>query len=339
VSSPRILIVRTSALGDVVHALPILSAVRSRHDEATLGWVVEEAFAPLLANHPLVDVVIPTRLRAWRQRPFSPAAWRELMVLFGQLHEFGAEIVLDLMGNHKAGVISALTLADRRIGLARRYRREPSSAAWVSEPVVPRGKHAVNLGLSLAGELGAAVDEADFAGDLLPEEPTDVVDTERRVALLHPFTGWPNKDYPLDSWAAVARSLAAAGIPVVIAPGPGEEQAAAPLTEIARGTVRVIPALSLPQLVFLQRRAAIVLGGDTGPVHLAHALGTPVVCVMGPTDPSRNGPYGAPELTVSKQLECSFCHKKLPGTRACLLEIAPETVVARALEIVGDRLH
>jgi heptosyltransferase-1 len=326
-------------MGDIVHALPILKAVRSRHADATVGWVVEEAFAPLLTNHPLLDVTIPTRLREWRRRPFSMEAWRELVALVRELHEFGAEIVLDLMGNHKAGVVSALTFADRRIGLARRFRREPSSAVWISEYVAPRGEHVVDLVLSLARELGATPDEADFGGDLLPEERVDVIQSDHRFALVHPFTGWPNKDYPLDRWAAVARSLTAAGIPVVIAPGPGEERGASTLSEMAGASARVVAALSIPQLVFLQRRAGLVLGGDTGPVHLAHALGTPVVCVMGPTNPFRNGPYGAPELAVWKSLECSFCHRKLEGTRACLLEIEPEAVVDRALQILGDRLH
>ncbi len=332
---PRILLVRTSALGDIVHCLPVLTALRRELPGATLGWLVEEAMAPLLAGHPDLDALITVRLRPWRKRPLTPATWREVAGLVMALDHFGAEVVLDLMGNHKAGVLGALTLADRRIGLARRYRREPSSAVWISQGVAPRGVHAVDRALSVLAGLGLATEPADFGGaKLFPDAPAP----PRRSAapvLIHPGAGWANKVYPAERWGEVARRLAAAGCTVAALSGPGEEALAARIVAASGGSAAVREAPDLPSLGGALRAARLVLGGDTGPVHLAHALGTPVLALMGPTDPATHGPYGAPERALAVRLPCSFCHQRLDGPRPCLLALEPAAVAARALELLA----
>ena len=343
----RILIVRTSALGDVVHALPVLTALRRRFPGARIGWVVEEAMASVLAGHPDLDELLPVGLRAWGRRPFAPASLRGLGRLLAALDRFAPEVVLDLMGNHKAGVLAALTLADRRIGPARRHRREPSSAVWLDEPVVPRGEHAVDRMLSLLDALGVSPEPADFGPEKLfrGETPAGARDWLAAhpgpFALLHPGAGWRNKVYPPAWWGEAARHLlAAAGVPTRVAVAPGEEALARAVEAAGGGAARPVPAGDLPTFAALARRAALVLGGDSGPVHLAHALGAPVLMLMGPTDPARNGPYGAPDRALWKRLPCSFCHRRFAGTKACLLEIPPARVAQRAaeiLEIVGSR--
>lgn len=343
-SSSRILIVRTSAMGDIVHALPVLNRLRQDFPEARIGWVVEQVFAPLLEGHPDLDAVIPVGLRTWRRRPLAKQAWRELAEFWKALDDFSADTVLDLMGSHKAGIIAALTLADRRLGLAIRDRREPSSAIWLSETAPAQGTHAVDHMLSVleAGHLGTSTGaDVSFAGDRLPAEPWgDDPPSGKDFALLHPCTAWSNKDYPVTSWAMVARTIKReAGLDVWVAWGPGEENAALEVAErAAEPGVRVFPHLAtLPQLIALSREARLVLGGDTGPIHLAHALGTPVVCVMGPTDPERNGPYRAPAHTVVDRLPCSFCYQRFDEAKACLLNISPERVAEKALQALGSR--
>jgi heptosyltransferase-1 len=236
------------------------------------------------------------------------------------------------MGNHKAGAISALSFSDRRLGFASPDRRERSSAIWISEAVAARGEHAADRMLSVLDGLGLPAEPADFAGHLLAERPCEPVDGDKRFILLHPATGWANKDYPADRWAAVAGQIASPEVKILVAPGPGEQECARQIATLAPGAVETLDPPSLPELVFLQRRASLVIGGDTGPIHLAHALGTPVLCVMGPTDPLRNGPYDAAESVVTHPLPCSFCHKKLDGPRACLLEIDPAIVADRVLD-------
>lgn len=338
-SLQRVLIVRTSAMGDIVHALPVLERVRRLLPRAQIGWVVEAAFAPLLEGHPSLDAVLPVGLRTWRRRPWSRVSWREAIEFLGRLQNFSADIVLDLMGTHKAGLIGACTLADHRLGLRRADRREPSSAIWMSATTPATGRHSVDRMLSVlsAGDLVPNNREpTSFGPDLLPSRPwRRGPDATGQFALLHPCTSWSNKNYPVESWSTVVRSLRReAGLETWIAWGPGEEARARRLAELAEA--KILETLTtLPELVALSRAARLVLGGDTGPVHLAHALGTPVVCVMGPTDPDRNGPYGMPEAAVAHRLPCSFCYRRLDEPKACLLNIAPEQVVEKAIAILG----
>jgi heptosyltransferase-1 len=212
----------------------------------------------------------------------------------------------------------------------------------MSETTPGRGVHAVDRMLSVL-EAGELVEPSDapvsFAGDRLPAEPWhDGPRPGENFALLHPCTAWNNKNYPVAGWAAVARAIKRqSGLATWVAWGPGEEGAARDLAaQAGEDGVRALERLaSLPQLTALSRAARLVLGGDTGPIHLAHALGTPVVCVMGPTDPERNGPYRAPVSTLVHRLPCSFCYQRLEDTKACLLEIAPEQVAERALAALG----
>ena len=336
----RILIVRTSALGDVVHALPVLTALRRHLPEARIGWVVEEAMAPVLADHPDLDELLVVRLRRWRR--LSAQGLRELGSFLSALNRFAPEVVLDLMGNHKAGAISALTLADRRIGAGWRWRREPSSAVWISEPIVPRGTHAVDRMLSLLDALGLPPEPADFGAEKLfrkemEEAPTRLAAETEPFVLLHPGAGWANKRYPPDWWGKAARLIREqTELPTWVAAAPGEEALAAAVETAGDGAALTVPASDLATLAGLIRRARLMLGGDSGPTHLAHALGTPVLMLMGPTDPERHGPYAAPDRALFKRLPCSFCYQRLEETKACLLEIPPHRVAERAAELLAS---
>lgn len=338
----RILIIRTSSLGDVVQALPVLRALRRHGPQTRIAWLVEEAFAPLLREHPDLDQVIPVRLRGWRKRPFAPQTLRELGTFFSDLHRFAPEVVLDLMGNHKAGALAALTLADRRIGVEKGYRREPSSAIWVSETVRPRSRHSVDKMLAVLDALDLPPEPAEFGGRRLPGNQTEEARSASSIpspVLIHPGAGWDNKRYPPEKWGEVAhliRQFSNTRCGIVVARG--EEDLARQAIDASQGAAEAIEALDLLQLTDLLRRASLVLGGDTGPVHLAHALGRPVLCLMGPTDPHTCGPYGAPETAVWRRLPCSFCHKRFPNIMPCLEQIPPAEIADRAQRILANRL-
>jgi heptosyltransferase-1 len=359
VSDPaRVLLVRTSSLGDVVHALPVLTALRRRLPRAKLGWVVEEPYAPVLAGHPDLDELIVVRLRQWGRRPLAASTLSGIARFLGDLDRFAPQVVLDLMGNHKAAVIAALSLAPRRVGHARAGRREPSSALWLSERVPVAGAHAVDRALSLLDGLGLPREPADFGGDKLFRTPVQAARTTAAAgaaggapfALLHPGAGWGNKAYPPAWWGEALRRLhAATGVRTLVAAAPGEEALAAAVVAaaasgvsdasgVSRAAAEQVSAPDLPSLAALLRRAALMLGGDTGPTHLAHALGTPVLMVMGPTDPERHGPYGAPERVVVRRLPCSFCHQRFGEAKACLLEILPESLAERAAAFLAESL-
>jgi len=339
----RILLVRTSSLGDVVHALPVLAALRRHLPRARLGWVVEDAYAPLLAGHPDLDSLIVVRLRRWGRRPWRARALGEMARFAADLDRFAPQVVLDLMGNHKAAAIAALSLAPRRIGHARAGRREPSSALWLSERVPADGTHAVDRALSLLDALGLPREPADFGGDKLfggrlPAAAAAGPAATPPYVLLHPGAGWGNKAYPPAWWGEAARRLhAATGVRTRVAAAPGEEALAAAVVMAAAGDAsEAAGAPDLPALAALLRGAALMLGGDTGPTHLAHALGTPVLMVMGPTDPERHGPYGAPERALYRRLPCSFCYRRFAEAKACLLELPPERLAERAAALLSN---
>lgn len=342
----RILLIRTSALGDVVHCLPVLTALRRRFPEARIGWVVEEAMAPVVAGHPLLDETFVVRFRPWRRRLLAARTRREVASLRGGLRRFAPQVAIDLMGNHKAGLVARMSGAPRRLGLARSQRREPSSAVWVNEPVTTPAVHAVDRALALARALGVPDGEpADFGGDLLfrnvstSESPPDRRDGPRIEdephVLIQPGAGWGNKTYPPEWWGRVAAELRrATGLAARVAVAPGEEELTRRVVASSDGAAAAVPALDLDTLASRLRTARLVLGGDTGPTHLAHALGTPVLCLMGPTDPARHGPYGAPDRALSVRLPCSFCYKRFDEAKACLLSIPPRRVIECALRLL-----
>jgi len=332
----RVLIIKTSALGDIVHALPVLNALRRARADATIGWVVEDVFAPLLVDHPDLDAVVPVRTRPWRRmNPLRSA--RQIGSFVRTLQGFAPDVALDLMGNHKSGMIAALSLADRRIGLHPSRRREALSGLWINEFVTPDpSRHAVDDNLALLQALAIESRPAEFGAASLFTRNGAVPRLPSEFVLIHPGAGWGNKRYPAAGWGRVAAAVGAhLGQPILIASGPGEEELADQVVRHSRGAAQAVHLPSLADLAVALRRARLVLAGDTGPMHLAHALGTPTLAVMGPTDPRRHGPYQAPERAVVHRLPCSFCHRRFEETKACLLEIRPEEITARALQLLA----
>jgi len=177
----------------------------------------------------------------------------------------------------------------------------------------------------------------DFGAEkLLPEIPEAarrwLEHRTRPFVFIHPGAAWGNKRYPATAWGEVSRRLAEAlDCDVVVGAGPGEEELAEQVCAASGGRAESVAAPTLSDLAAIVRRARLVLGGDTGPLHLAHALAAPTVFVMGPTDPARHGPVGESNSAVHVILPCSGCYKRFDSAKACLLAIPPGAIVARAL--------
>jgi heptosyltransferase-1 len=340
----RILLIRTSALGDIVHCLPVLEALRAALPEARIGWLVEKVWSPLLEGHPDLDGRFLVNTKAWRKKPLAGSTRGDVRAAVAAMRAFAPEVAIDLMGNFKGGFLARLSGAKRRIGAAADGRREGGSAIFLNEKVPARGEHAIDRALSLLAPLGIGAPAVDLGGDKLlrqaPPEAEVFLGDQRRsgkpLVLLQAGAGWVNKMYPLESWARVARGLAGDGADVVLPSAPGEEQLAARLAELAGGAARVVDAKPFPFLAALIRGCRLFLGGDTGPLHLAHAMGAKVLCIIGPTDPRRNGPYRAPERTIFRELPCSYCYKRFDEAKACLLQYPPELVLGRARELLAE---
>jgi heptosyltransferase I len=329
VSALRVLLVRTSALGDVVLALPVLAALRRHLPAARIGWTVDETFAPLLEGHALLDELFPVPLRRWRRGGRGRA--RELAGFARRLRAFRADVVLDLMGNHKGALLARLAGAPRRIGAVRAERREPTSALWLNERVVTGAGHSVERGLALLAALGLPVDAAgaDFAPDAIACGCDAIPSGD--YLYLHPGAAWGNKRYPAGGWGEVASRLAdAVSVRVLVGAGPGEEALAEEVVLASRGAASLHPAPDLAALAGVLRGARLVLAGDTGPLHLARAFDRPVIAVHGPTDPRLHGPWDAPGAIVVHPLPCSYCHRRMDEAKPCLIAIAPREIAERA---------
>lgn len=325
----RILLVRTSALGDIVHSLPVLSALRRRYPAARIAWVVDEAFAPLLAGHAHLDQVYAVPLRRWRRD--GRRRMRELIRFTRELRGFRADVAFDLMGNHKGALLARWSGAARRIGHRRTDRREPSSALWLTERLPATGEHSVERALALLASLTPTPAPVDFAPDAIACG-RDAIPTGDYV-YLHPGAAWGNKRYPVRGWAEVALHLRRSGAPEVrVGAGPGEEALADAIVAAADGAAVRLSAPSLAELAGAVRGARLVLGADTGAIHLARAFGRPVVAVHGPTDPARHGPWSDPGGVVVHRLACSFCHRRMESAKSCLELVRPTEIAARATD-------
>ena len=207
---------------------------------------------------------------------------------------------------------------------------------WISEPVEPRGEHAIERAISLLAPLGVPPDPPDLAGDRLFRDARPPESIPERFFLVHPGAGWPNKRYPAELWGQAAQRLAeATGLAGLVVGGPTEADLVTIAERTSRGSLRRIETGDLADLAALMRRAELVLAGDTGPLPLAHSLGTTVLCLMGPTDPTTHGPYGRPESALWHQLPCSYCHRRLDGPKPCLTLLEPQAVADRATALLA----
>jgi heptosyltransferase-1 len=341
-----VLIVKVSALGDVVHALPVLSWLKSADPQMEIDWLVEESFAPLLDGHPLVRRVHRLATKAWRRQGWG-ASLRGTLATVGSLRSERYDAVLDLQGNSKSGFFTLLCGAPRRYGFARGGVREwPNLLATNRKVRLSDADHHIT-------ERSLAVARAAFAGGHapsagpLPVDPAvrEAVEARLResgadcepLAVLHYGTTWTTKLWPLEYWRELAPRLRGAfGLRPVLTWGSDAELAAArAIAETCAGEALIWPRGALPELVALLARADLVIGADTGPVHIAAAVGTPTVSLYRVTDGRRNGPRGEKHIHLQAPLDCSPCLRKDCSRDA---ECGRSIPVARVLEAVAALL-
>lgn len=273
------------AMGDVVHTLPSAATLRHAFPAAEIDWLVEERWAPLLAGNPHVSAVLPINLRA-----LGGALAR-----LRQLRARHYDLVLDFQGLLKSAVVARLAGPREVLGFRMEALREKMAAAFYDRRVAAEGAHVVERNLSLARAAGATEVIMEFP------LPRFAREEERMVAVvaplgeffaLSPSAGWAAKRWPAESFARlILRAEKELGLRAAINCGPGEQALAARLAEMARDAGPLVVEGGLGELVALARRARAFVAGDTGPLHVAAAAGTPVVAIFGPTDPARNGPY------------------------------------------------
>jgi lipopolysaccharide heptosyltransferase I len=339
-SIERALVVRLSSIGDVVHTIPAFMALRRAAPEALLGWAVEPAAAPLVRRLPGPLEVHVLDTHRWRRQWWNPAVTREVREAIAQLRGQRYEVALDCQGLVKSALVGHLSRAPI-FGYARDDLREPVAARWYEQmaPKSTAGRHVIWRSLELARLVGATADKIEFP-NLSDDRDAEYVDEELRnlgidrFAAVHAGSNWPAKYWSPLRFAAFGRSFVQrSGLPLIWVWGPGEHRMADALARSVGFHGHTAFPTSLTQLAALLQRADLFVGGDSAPLHLAVASGTPVVGIFGPTDPSRNGPLRDEDASVFHRLPCSFCfQKRCPlGTRQCLQELSVESVVEAAL--------
>jgi lipopolysaccharide heptosyltransferase I len=309
-AAPRIALVKLSSLGDVVHALAAARALRAWWPRAELTWVVERREEAILAGNPDLDHVVPVDTRLWRREFRRPAGAAGVAVklrgLVRRLARGRFDVAVDLQGLWKSGVITALTRAPVRAGLAASHCRERANAWFTNRRVTPPpgAVHVVEQYLAVVAGLGvdlAAVGPPAFP---IPGNPVAEATVARwleeegvkpgtPLILLNPGSGGDHKRWAVEAFRPLGEELAVRlGSRVAITWGPGEEPLARATAHGMRTGALVPPPTTIPEMVALFRRATLVVGGDTGPIHVAAVLGVPTVGLYGPTSARRNGPYG-----------------------------------------------
>jgi len=306
----RIALIKLSSLGDVVHALPVAHALRARWPRGELTWIVERREEAILAGNPTLDHVVSVDTRLWREEFRRPTGAHAVFVkLRGLVRRLGMgrfDIALDLQGLWKSGVITRLTRAPLRIGLAMRHCRERANVLFTNHRVVlpPDAVHVVEENLALLGPLGLRPDTAGkptfpIAGDRTAEQVVsryleeEGLKPETPLVALNPGSGGDGKRWAIEAYRRLGDELALRlGARVVVCWGPGEEPMARAIGHGMRTPPLIPPPTSIPEMVALLRRAALVVGGDTGPIHVAASLGVATLGLYGPTSARRNGPYG-----------------------------------------------
>lgn len=297
----RIVVVRLGSLGDLVHALPAVAALRRAYPHATIDWLVDRVHGEFLDLVPVISSVIVLR------RP-DVAGWLEAR---RELRRRQYDVAIDFQGLIKSALLARLSGAGRVIGFDRGAAREPLASLFYTERVaVGERGHVIDKNLRLAAAVGAPVDRREFP---LTVPASPAADAVRKMidgpyAVLNPGAAWPNKRWPPERFGAVARWLAERrGWRSVVLWGPGEEKIAAGVAGASAGTALVAPHTGLADLVAILRDAKLMVSGDTGPTHIAGAVGTPIVSLFGPTTPARNGPWDPRDISLSRYDACG-CH-------------------------------
>lgn len=303
----RIAIVRLTSLGDLVHTLSLAHAIRLHDPNNYIVWIVEERERGLLLNNPVVDEVVVGPTRFWRRELRTPAGamkvLRELKELSDRLRALRLDVAIDAQGLLKSSIFTVLTHAPVRIGFGWRSAREALSSLFTTHRVTPPpgAVHMVEWHLSLLEPLGIPVREIGFPLPLVPEAEAKAmavlerhgVTRHERVITLIPATRRSPKQWPPTSFRRLAERLTEdPKARILLLVGPGEEELLQVLTQGLDGRAIPVSTTSIPESVAFLRRAHLVVGNDTGPLHLAAALGIRTVGLYGPTRPEVNGPYG-----------------------------------------------
>jgi lipopolysaccharide heptosyltransferase I len=323
--APRFLIVRLGSLGDVIHAIPGVAALIDHHREARVDWIVDPRYVDLVKRVERIGHVIPLDPRQ---------GWGSLMGMARRLRAERYDAAIDLQGLIKSAVLARIAGARRTIGFTSAHLREPLAGIFYTERHDPGDVvHVIDKGLAVMRTLGVEDKTVRFPLDVSPRATRDP------YVLINPGAAWPNKRWPPDRFGALAAAIRERhGLRSLVLWGPGEETAAVAVVASSRGAAERAPATSITDILAVAKGASLMVSGDTGPLHIAGAVGTPIVALFGPTRAERNGPWSPADITISRFDRC-VCHyeRRCRRDRPCIDDITVGEVVAAVERRVAPR--
>ncbi len=327
----RFLIVRLGSLGDVIHGIPVAAALRERYPSSRIDWLVDPKYTEVLRLVKGLNAAIPVDPR---RHP------RALLSTLSGLRRVRYTAAIDLQGLFKSAVLARLAGAWQTIGFPKPHLREPGAAALYTDRTDPGDhRHVIFKNLALLAPLGIRQPHTSFP---LAWPHSEALEEVRRraghaYALLNPGAAWPNKRWPPERFGALATSiLKTSGHRSVVLWGPGEEALANAVVEASGDAAVLSPPTTVVDLFAVAAGARIAVSGDTGPLHIAAAVGTPVVALFGPTQSDRNGPWSTDDITVARTERCSCLYKRKCRTNTPCIE---DIDVAEVAEAVRARLQ
>lgn len=350
----KVLIVRIGAMGDVLHSMPAVAALRERHPGWSIGWAIEPRWSDLLqisgdpqdltqgvalasgaiVRQGLVDRWYSVPATAWSRRPLARQTISEVLALRGALRAERFDLCVDMQGAVKSAVVGGFARSKSYTGPAN--PRERIARRWYGKRVEARAAHVVEQGCELLGEAVGEIlapAKVTLPMNVRAEEWADETVGRERFVLISPGGGWGAKVWPAERLGRVAAELGrVAGVRTLVNASRAGSREADEVAAASEGFAQAVTG-SIGQLIALTRRAAVVIAGDTGPLHLAAALERPVVGIYGPTDPARNGPYGT-RSRVLRDAESTTSHKRRHEVEPGMLRITVEEVVEAALEML-----
>jgi lipopolysaccharide heptosyltransferase I len=322
---PRFLIVRLGSLGDIIHAIPAAAALRAALPSAQIDWLVDPRYVELVQLVTAVDHAVPIDPRAGMIRLFATLS---------ELRRRKYKVAIDFQGLIKSATMARMAGAERVLGFPQAQLRETAARAFYSDaPETVRAAHVVFKNLELVAALGIETGEPAFPLKVPRTPAVEEVDARfggAPFALINPGAAWPNKRWPPERYGAVAAAIRERfAWPSLVLWGPKEQALAAAVVEASKGAAVLAPPTSIVDLFGIAKAARVAVSGDTGPLHIACAVGTPVVALFGPTKAERNGPWSAGDVVVARteRCECLYQRECQRGT-PCIDEIAVDEVTA-----------
>ncbi len=345
----NILVVKLSAIGDVIHTMPALNAIKRHYPKARITWLVEEAAADLVEGHPALDRVLISRRKHWLAGLSGPSRYRQVkaaVVFIKALRDTRYDLVLDFQASLKGGVLIGLTRGTRKVGFGKGLDHQEYSYLFLNEkiPAVDMEIHALTRGLSMLGSIDIPTGEPIEYRLPVSQKDRQVVakllknesgDNQRKIIAINPVAQWETKLWENAKFAELADYLVDRyAVTVVFTGGPADRSIVEDIRSLVKArSLNLAGQTTLKELAALYEQATCLVSTDTGPMHLGAAVGIPVVALFGPTAPWRTGPFGDGHRVIRAAVECAPCFKRKCDTLQCMRKITVDQVIGGIEEL------